>query len=88
MGDISTPVRLALNMSVHLGPKASVQSYYKVKRVSTPNVKLRYKNGPPSCFHSDNVLEDPWEVPDELHGLRGGVLEEHCFQTNSRVVLD
>ena len=30
---ICAPLRLALNMSVHLGPKVSVQSYSKVKRV-------------------------------------------------------
>ena len=33
MGNISAPVRLALNISVYLGPKVSVQSYSKVKRV-------------------------------------------------------
>ena len=33
MGNIFAPVRLALNMPVHLGPKVSVQSYPKVKRV-------------------------------------------------------
>ena len=30
MGNISAPVRLALNMSAHLGPKVSVQIYFKV----------------------------------------------------------
>ena len=30
---MSAPVRLALNMSVHLVPKVSLQSYSKVKRV-------------------------------------------------------
>ena len=33
MGNISAPVRLILNMSVHLGHKVSIQSYSKVKRV-------------------------------------------------------
>ena len=36
MGDISAPMRLTLNMSVHLGPKVSVQSHSKVKRVPAP----------------------------------------------------
>ena len=38
MGDISAPARFVLNMSVYLGPKVSVQSYYKVKRVHLSNV--------------------------------------------------
>ena len=33
MGNISAPMRLALNMSVQLGPNVSVQSYSKVNRV-------------------------------------------------------
>ena len=40
MGNIPAPVRLALNMSVHLGTKVSVQSYSKVKRVSTYRMEL------------------------------------------------
>ena len=42
MGNISAPVRLALNKSVHLVPKVSVQSYSKVKRVHgmEPRVRL------------------------------------------------
>ena len=38
---MSAPVRLALNMPVHLGPKVSVQSYSKVKRLhSSPEAIL------------------------------------------------
>ena len=33
MRNMTAPMRLALNMPVHLGPKMYVQSYYKVKRV-------------------------------------------------------
>ena len=33
MGNMPAPVRLALNMSIQMGPKVYVQSYSKVNRV-------------------------------------------------------
>ena len=57
---MSAPVRLALNMSVHLGPKVSVQSYSKVKRVlSSPN----FSSHP--CSASESVPPGP-ELPESL----------------------
>ena len=39
MCNMSALVILVLNVSVHLGPKVSVQSYSKVKRVLLLNIK-------------------------------------------------
>ena len=41
MGNISAPLRLALNMFVHLGPEVSIQSYYKVKRLLECGIDIK-----------------------------------------------